>query len=234
MLEVLKLYNNILLNHPLKTEMFTSASLWFLGDILAQELEHSDQKAAVKSGVVSSEKGLDQTTKTCSRILKDAPRIDLKRTCIQTFYAGAIWGVMGHYWYQFLDKQALKYTIEGTTRFVAVKLGLEIVLLHPIALFSFFVGVGLLGGESLAEIGKQLRKDYWQTLVIEWCLWTPLDIANFKYVPLQHQLLVVNTACLLESIMLSHIKSNGLFSGATNKANLQDQANQTTEKKKKE
>jgi len=226
MLEVLKLYNNILLNHPLKTEMFTSASLWFLGDILAQELEHSDQKAAVKA---SSEKGLDQTTKTCSKILKDVPpRIDLKRTCIQTFYAGAIWGVMGHYWYHFLDKQALKYATEGTTRFVAVKLGLEIVLLHPIALFSFFVGVGLLGGESLAEIGKQLRKDYWKTLLLEWCLWTPLDFSNFTYVPLQHQLLVVNTACLLESIMLSHIKSNGLFSTATNKAN------QTIEKKKKE
>ncbi|MGK3744976.1 MAG: protein Mpv17 [Bacillariaceae sp.] len=238
---LLKSYNSILANHPLKTEMFTSASLWFLGDILAQKLEHREKEKGTKmliaGGVTASsadkkEKGLNQTAKTCSNnILEETqPRIDLKRTAIQTFYAGAIWGVAGHYWYQFLDEQALKFATEGTKVFIIVKLGVEMIFLHPIALFAFFTLVALLGGESIIEIKKQLRRDYWQTLLLELCLWTPLDLVNFIYVPVKHQLLVVNTACLLESIMLSYIKSNGLFSAVS----IKNQNNQEIDKKKKE
>jgi protein Mpv17 len=233
---LLKSYNSILANHPLKTEMFTSASLWFLGDILAQKLEHREKvkvtKMPMAEGVMASsssdkkEMGLNQTVeKPCSsNILEETqPRIDLKRTVIQTFYAGAIWGVAGHYWYRFLDKQALKFATEGTKFFIIVKLGLEMIFLHPIALFAFFTFVALLGGESIIEIKKQLRRDYWQTLMLELCLWTPIDLVNFIYVPVKHQLLVVNTACLLESIMLSYIKSNGLFSAVSSIENHHDQ-----------
>ncbi|OEU18939.1 hypothetical protein FRACYDRAFT_260621 [Fragilariopsis cylindrus CCMP1102] len=240
----LKSYNSILANHPLKTDLFTSASLWFLGDILAQKLEHrekeKDTKMLMARGGMSSspsssspssssdkkDKGSNQTVaKTCSStILEETqPRIDLKRTAIQTFYAGAVWGVAGHYWYHFLDKQALKFATEGTKFFIIVKLGLEIIFLHPIALFAFFAVVALLGGESIMEIKQQLRRDYWQTLILELGLWTPIDLVNFIYVPVKHQLLVVNTACLLESIMLSYIKSNGLFSAVSSIENHYDQ-----------
>ena len=239
---LLKSYNSILANHPLKLEMFTSASLWFLGDILAQKLEHREKEKDTKmlmagGGMAPSsssssssdkkDKGSNQTVaKTCSsNILEEAqqPRIDLKRTAIQTFYAGAIWGVAGHYWYHFLDKQALKFATEGTKFFIIVKLGLEMIFLHPIALFAFFAVVALLGGESIMEIKQQLRRDYWQTLILELGLWTPIDLVNFIYVPVKHQLLVVNTACLLESIMLSYIKSNGLFSAVSSIENHHDQ-----------
>ena len=222
-------YNSILVRHPLKTEMATSATLWFFGDILAQEFEHRDKEAvAVPAAVVLGEKGSGPTEKACYKALEE-PRFDLHRAGIQTLYAGAIWGVAGHYWYHFLDKQALKYAAAGTIGFVAVKLGLEIALLHPIALLAFFVVVGLLGGESFAEIGKQLRRDYVSTLMLEVCLWTPLDLANFLFVPVRHQLLVVNTACLFESIMLSYIKANGLFMTK----HLDDHRDQEGDKKKK-
>ena len=44
---LLKSYNSILANHPIKTEIFTSASLWFLGDILAQKLEHREMEKSI-------------------------------------------------------------------------------------------------------------------------------------------------------------------------------------------
>lgn len=246
MWEILKFYNTILQNHPLKTEMITSAGLWFLGDIIAQKVEHRDHERAVYITTTAAAKlsplsatAPPSTSKKEIDALADLPspstwRIDVKRTCIQTFYAGAIWGIMGHYWYQLLDKQVLKFASDGSTRFVATKLCLEVIFLHPVALCSFFVCVGLLGGESVEDIYKQLRKEFMKTLMLEWCLWTPLDIANFKYVPTRHQLLVVNTASLLDSVMLSYIKSNGLFTATegSKEENLPEQPQHEIHKKK--
>ena len=40
-------------------------------------------------------------------------------------------------------------------------------------------------------------------------MWAPLDIANFAFVPVRHQLLVANMGCLAESVALSFVKANG-------------------------
>ena len=84
------------------------------------------------------------------------------------------------------------------------------ILLHPIGLTAFFVSVGLLGGEKLSDALVQLRKDFFPSLLLEYALWTPFDLAMFSFIPVQHQLLMVNTICLIESVMLSYIKSNGI------------------------
>ena len=136
--------------------------------------------------------------------------LDWKRTRIQTLYAAILWGPAGHYWYEWLDGMAQSMAPLGTARFVAIKLLLEIILLHPVALTAFFVCVGLMGSEKFRDIIEQLRSDFWPSLILEYMLWIPCDIAMFALVPARHQLLVVNTICLIESVMLSYIKSNGI------------------------
>ena len=136
--------------------------------------------------------------------------LDWKRTRIQTLYAALLWGPAGHYWYEWLDGAAQSMAPLGTARFVGIKLLLEIILLHPVALAAFFVCVGLLGNEIFRDIIEQLRSDFWPSLILEYMLWIPCDIAMFSFVPARHQLLVVNTICLIESVMLSYIKSNGI------------------------
>ena len=88
----------------------------------------------------------------------------------------------------------------------------------------FFVCVGLLGGDTPSAIWKQLRHDFWPTLGLEYTLWTPIDITNFALIPVQHQLLVVNIACLLESIMLSFIKHGNTNTKTTNSEDGNDDA----------
>ena len=196
--------------------MVTSGVLWFGGDILAQLLErrldgdggataisggsHATAAAAAASSAVSPS--------TCSAA--DVATLDWDRARIQTIYAALIWAPFGHYWYQWLDKAAHSITPPGTTKFVGVKLALEMILLHPIGLTAFFVSVGLLGGEKLSDVLVQLRKDFFPSLMLEYALWTPFDLAMFSFIPVQHQLLMVNTICLIESVMLSYIKSNGI------------------------
>ena len=213
------LYNQLLDQFPLQTEMATSSVLWFAGDVLAQKLEFknkSPELSAPISTAVTSTSTLTTTTTTNSSI-------DWHRVGIQTIYAGIIWGVAGHYWYHWLDQQVSKLVpsidddnnISSKIRFVFTKLGLEMLLLHPISLLAFFVCVGLLRGDKMQDIVVQLQQDFKSTLLLEYLLWTPIDLCNFALVPVQHQLLVVNTACLLESIMLSFIKANGVVSFLT-------------------
>merc|ERR1712046_112422 len=108
-----------------------------------------------------------------------------------------------------LDRAVSRVAKAGTVRFVAAKLGLEMVALHPISLLAFFGCVGLVSGEPPAQVGAQIRRDFGPTLALEWALWAPLDVANFALVPVRHQLLVTNCGCLAESVALSLVKANG-------------------------
>ena len=198
-------YNSFLHRFPVPTEMVTSGVLWFGGDVVAQILERrlegdGGDVAATASGAVSAS--------TCSAA--NVAALDWDRARIQTIYAALIWAPFGHYWYQWLDKTAHSITPPGTKKFVGVKFILEMILLHPIGLTAFFLSVGLLGGEKLSDVLVQLRKDFFPSLMLEFALWTPFDLAMFSFIPVRHQLLVVNTICLIESVMLSYIKSNGI------------------------
>lgn len=225
-------YNSVLHRHPLKTEMATSAALWFGGDVLAQYLEQrfGTKKTIAPTKSIDSPKQhrMKQQKQIDIHKSSDAIKYDWHRAGIQTVYAGIIWAPFGHYWYEWLDRAAhsLAPANTGKMRFVGTKVFLETVLLHPMALFAFFTCVGLMGGDSIRDIMQQLRKDYFPSLMLEISMWTPIDIANFLYVPVKHQLLLVNTVCLFESVMLSYIKANGL--------SLPGHGEEKTQKKKKE
>ena len=205
-------YNSFLHRFPVPTEMVTSGVLWFGGDVLAQLLERrldgDGGVTAISGGSHATAASSAVSPSTCSAA--DVATLDWDRARIQTIYAALIWAPFGHYWYQWLDRTAHSITPPGTKKFVGVKFILEMILLHPIGLTAFFVSVGLLGGEKLSDVLVQLRKDFFPSLMLEFALWTPFDLAMFSFIPVQHQLLMVNTICLIESVMLSYIKSNGI------------------------
>lgn len=188
-------YSLSLEKRPLLTEMTTSGCLWCFGDLATQFLEQKRQQANNNNR-------------------KQEGGIDWKRTLHQTVYASIIWGPFAHKWYHLLDHvaRAMVGTSKNPAHLVAAKLALEIICLHPVSLLAYFSIVGKMGGESLSTIQKQLRSDYWPTLMLEIALWTPLDTLNFSLVPVRHQLLVVNCGCFVESVGLSFIKNNGIDS----------------------
>ena len=197
-------YTNLQSVFPLATDMATTAVLWFMGDILAQKLERTGTSLETKSVGEESKSGTAPKEST----------IDWHRVGVVTVYAGIIWGIEGHYWYYWLDQLVASSLQENGAMshiyVVMIKLGLEITILHPISLLMFFVCVGLLSGESIKEIRDQLSQDYKPSLWLEYMLWTPIDILNFAAISAKHQFLVVNIACLAESVILSYIKANGI------------------------
>lgn len=178
-------YNRLVDIAPLRTSVASSAILWSAGDITAQ---HIERQVAVPPEV--------------------AP-FNWRRTAVQAAYASLLWAPVAHYWYALLERRALLLAKPGTRRLVGLKLAAEMVLLHPVSLVAFFGTVGLASGESAREVARQLRRDFWPTLALEWAMWAPLDIANFALVPVRHQLLLVNCGCWAESVVLSLVKANG-------------------------
>jgi len=190
-----RFYGLALESAPVRTQMASSAVIWAGGDLSAQLLE---QKLAARSKRRHGASGSSSPL-----------AIDWRRTGVQTGYAGLVWAPGAHFWYEALDRIAHSLARAGTRRFVAAKLALEMVALHPVSLVAFFGCVGIAQREPLVDVAQQIRRDLPPSLALEWAMWLPLDAANFACVPVRHQLLVVNCGCFLESIALSFVKANG-------------------------
>lgn len=195
----LALYTRALEAHPVRTQMMSSAALWCSGDLIAQALEH--RRLPFSRG---------QAGTLVESLERQQQPLDVRRTIVQTTYAALVWAPVAHFWYESLDRVARKVAQVGSRRFLLSKLALELAILHPVSLVAFFGCVGIANGEAPSRIIGQLRHDFAPTLGMEWILWTPLDVANFKMIPVRHQLLVVNCGCLAESVGLSLIKENGI------------------------
>mmetsp|Transcript_1381 Transcript_1381/g.1843 ORF Transcript_1381/g.1843 Transcript_1381/m.1843 type:complete len:202 (-) Transcript_1381:168-773(-) len=182
------IYNRLLDRRPVATSMVTSGLLWFTGDLFAQQIDLAGKE--------------------------EENKLDWGRTAVNTIYASAIWAPLGHYWYAYLDhvtRRTLANRFPPTSpRFVFMKMALEIVALHPLSLLSFFGCTGVMNGKNGKEVMEQLRNDFLPTLALEVAMWTPLDIYNFRFVPVRHQLLVVNCGAFIESVGLSWIQNNGI------------------------
>jgi protein Mpv17 len=213
---VFVVYERLVSRYPLATASVTSGILWGSGDIAAQYLEGKK-----KNNNGNSCSSLHHQHSHCSSSSSStAAAIDWHRVAVQSFYASALWAPFGHYWYRYLDRwahQAATAVIaknrtswERNGAVLAVKVAMEAALLHPIALFLYFVSIGTLKGESSSDITTRLRRDFVPSVGLDVALWTPLDVVNFMFVPVRHQLLVINCGCFLESVGLSYIHQNGL------------------------
>ncbi|XP_010490117.2 PREDICTED: protein SYM1-like [Camelina sativa] len=76
----------------------------------------------------------------------------------------------------------------------------------PIDLLVFFTYMGYATGKNTAEVKEGLKRDFLPALALEGGAWPLLQIANFRYVPVQYQLLYVNIFCLVDSAFLSWVE----------------------------
>ena len=102
-------------------------------------------------------------------------------------------------WYLTLDK-----VLKGNTARVAIqKMILDQTLFAPLFIGNFLVVADVLEGKSFKQIKGKLKSSYYQTVKTNWCIWPPVQIANFYYVPLEHRVLFSNLAALIWNTYLS-------------------------------
>ncbi|XP_025911677.1 protein Mpv17 isoform X2 [Apteryx rowi] len=102
-------------------------------------------------------------------------------------------------WYKVLDR-----LIPGATKAVAVK---KMVLdqggFAPCFLGCFLAIAGAMNGLSVQENWSKIQQDYVDALLTNYCIWPPVQIANFYFVPLNHRLAVVQCVAIVWNCYLS-------------------------------
>eukprot|EP00850_Spirogloea_muscicola_P010684 SM000063S20074 [mRNA] locus=s63:701910:702839:- [translate_table: standard] len=135
-------------------------------------------------------------------------RLDIVRVFKTSLFGAGFVGPAGHLWYEGLDafvrcRLALR---PGSTRFVAAKLVADTTFFGPLHLLAFFTYMGLADGHSLHQVKADVARDFLPAFMTEGAVWPFVQAANFRFVPVEHQLLFVNCVCLLDSAFLSWFK----------------------------
>jgi protein Mpv17 len=170
---------------PVLTQAASSACIWGLGDMAAQRVQNRD----------GQRRG-------------EAVAWDARQTVNTVGYGGLFVGPCGHFWYQGLDKTARRLFPGGVLTCLGFKIAADTLVfgsMHIAAMFAF-MELQRQGG-SLWTAVRKIEQDFLPVFVAECAFWPPFQAVNFMKVPVQHQLLAVNIACLLDAAFLNWAKN---------------------------
>ncbi|KAK2588851.1 hypothetical protein KPH14_001720 [Odynerus spinipes] len=103
-------------------------------------------------------------------------------------------------WYGILDKY-----IGSKGGIVVVKKVLcDQLLFAPTFLSVLLVSIGTLQGNTIDNLKLKLKNDYFEILTNNYKLWPMVQLVNFYFVPLQYQVLVVQSVALLWNTYISY------------------------------
>lgn len=102
-------------------------------------------------------------------------------------------------WYGFLNN-----FVGSKGKTVAVKKVLmDQIVFAPTFLLFILSSVGFMQGKSLENIEKDIKNNYLDVLITNYYIWPFVQIINFYYIPLQYQVLIVQTVALFWNTYLS-------------------------------
>ncbi|KAH7283852.1 hypothetical protein KP509_34G026800 [Ceratopteris richardii] len=182
-------YQLQLARKPIRTQMITSSILWAVGDCAAQRLDSTFEDK--QDNHASSRKGLDY-----------------RRVALTSSFGLLFVGPVGHLWYEGLEhvvKHRLKFQ-PNSAKFITAKVLADGLIFGPIHLFSFFSYMSLASGSTIEKLKEELRRDFLPAFLTEGLMWPVVQVVNFRFIPVQHQLLFVNAFCILDSAFLSWFK----------------------------
>merc|ERR1719421_770945 len=95
-----------------------------------------------------------------------------------------------------------------TLRVAMSKMAVDVYIHSPFLLVpNFYLVTGLLKGQTLPEIGTQLRKEWKEASFGTILFWTPLCIMNFKWVPQHSRILTVACGSFVHKLWMSWLSN---------------------------
>ncbi|KAI9802739.1 MAG: Protein required for ethanol metabolism [Sarcosagium campestre] len=121
---------------------------------------------------------------------RGAKKHDLARTGRMALYGGAVFGPGATLWYRFLQN---KIRLPNKNVEIIARVAVDQGVFATTNLFLFLSSMSIMEGSDPKE---KLEKSYTTALVKNFQVWPLVQAINFKLVPLEHRVLVVNIVSL--------------------------------------
>lgn len=142
-------------------------------------------------------------------------------------YGGLIFGPAATHWYTFL---ANRVVLSTPNRSIFARIACDQFIFAPINMTLFLSSMAYLEGSS----PSQRLRDAWPVgMKNNFLLWPWVQAVNFKYVPLEHRVLVVNTVALGWNCYLSFLNSSGGGQEAEDRKTVVEKAKEVDAEKEK-
>lgn len=115
----------------------------------------------------------------------------LDRTARMAAYGGFVFGPAATLWFGFLQK---KIRIPSSPNLeILARVGVDQTVFASTNLFVFLNSMAIMEG---SDPKKKIESTYFNALSKNWMVWPVVQFTNFKFVPLEHRVLVVNLVSL--------------------------------------
>jgi len=126
---------------------------------------------------------------------------ELARTGRMALYGGAVFGPAATTWFKFLQN---KIVMRNKNVEIVARVAVDQTIFSSTNLFAFLSSMAIMEGTSPKD---KLEKNYSTALQKNWMIWPWVQVINFKLVPLEHRVLVVNVISLGWNCYLSYLNS---------------------------
>lgn len=144
----------------------------------------------------------------CQSIVENTPIFDFNsRRALEFFGIGTF--VIGPPKVFWLRTLASHITGKNDLLVVIKKVFLDQVIFAPFGLFLFLISLALIQGKKSSEIKQILTDDFSEILLANYKVWPTIQLVNFYFIPLQHQVLFIQTVAIIWNTYLSwrtHLK----------------------------
>ena len=178
-------YEGHLEARPVVTKMITGSILWGLGDAVGQtvpQLMFGDSSEAV-------------TQKP----------YDYARTGRAVFYGFAIHAPCSHLHYNFLEWMTVKGGFTGLQIPIFKAFMEQFVYWSWVSNALYHGAMGAMQNMTFQQIYDRIADVLWETQKAQWVFWIPVQLLNFRFVPVRHQLNVVLITSVAWTAFLSFV-----------------------------
>lgn len=187
-------YEGHLKSRPVVTKSVTGSILWGLGDAVAQVVptfiqgEDDENKMNVKNGQSQEIKPFEY---------------DYPRTARAVFFGFALHAPLSHVHFNFLEWMTIRGGFAGLSVPVFKTVMEQFVYWSWISNSLYHGAMGAMQGKSFQQIYDRIEDVLMDTQYAQWKFWIPVQLLNFKFVPVRHQLNVVLVTSVVWTALLS-------------------------------
>lgn len=191
-------YEGHLGSRPVMTKAVTGSILWGLGDLVAQVVPTMMDSEDTKDTGNNHNQDASASATTTKKFEYDYPR-----TARAVFFGFALHAPLSHVHFNFLEWMTVRGGFQGLAAPVFKTVMEQFVYWSWISNTLYHGAMGAMQGKNFQQIQDRVSDVLMDTQYAQWKFWIPIQLLNFKFVPVRHQLNVVLLTSVVWTALLS-------------------------------